>query len=92
MPPCIECTELWAVYTNLRFNYRIAMAAGAGRVSADDIHKLRDASELARQVFKEHKMTHDPKLRVSATEAPHAADRRHRQTTAILLPPAMDTS
>jgi hypothetical protein len=53
---------------------------------------LRDASELARRVFKEHKMTHDPNPRVSATEAPHAADRRHRQTTAILLPPATDTS
>jgi methionine aminopeptidase len=62
------------------------MAAGAGRVSADDINKLRDASELARRVFKEHKMMHDPKPRVSATEAARAAENRHRQTTAIPLP------
>jgi len=64
------------------------MAAGAGRVSDDNINKLRDASELARRVFKEHKMTHDPKPRGSATEAPHTADKRHSQITAILLPSA----
>ena len=92
MPPCIECTEVWAVYTNLRFKNRIAMAAGAGRVSADDINKLRDASELARRVFNEHKMTHDRKPRVGATEAPHAAENRNRQTTAIPLPSQWQTS
>ena len=86
MPPCIECTELWDVYANLRFKYRIAMAVGARRVSDNNINKLRDASELARRTFEEHKTTHDPKPRVSATD--HAADKRHRQTTAILLPPA----
>ena len=86
MPHCIECAELWDVYTNLRFKYRIAMAAGM--VSDEDINKLRDVSELARRTFEEHKMTHDPKLRVSATEAPYAAEKRHRQTAAILLPPA----
>jgi len=84
----MECTELWDVYTNLRFKYRIAMAVGARRVSDNNINKLRDASELARRTFDEHKMTHDPKPRVSATEATHAVDKRHRQTTAILLPPA----
>ena len=88
MPPCIECTELWAVYTNLRFKNRIAMAAEAGRVSADDINKLRDASELARRNFEEHKVTHNPASRVIVTEAPRAADIRPSQTTAILLPPA----
>ena len=88
MPPCIECTALWDDYTNLRFKYRIAMAAGAGRVPADDINKLCDASELARRVFQEHKMTHDPKPRVVQSKLPNAADERHRPTTAILLPSA----
>jgi hypothetical protein len=68
------------------------MAARAGRVSDDDINKLCDASELARRTFEEHKMTHALKPRISATEAPHAEDKRHRQTTAILLPPATDNS
>ena len=88
MPPCIECAKLWDDYTNLRFKYRIAMAVGAGRVFDDDINKLCDASELARRVFEEHKLTHEPKPRAGATEAPDAADKRNRQTTAILLPSA----
>ena len=92
MLPCIECNELWDVYTNLRFKYRIAMGARAGRVSDDDINKLCDASELAKRTFEEHKMIHDLKPRISAIEARHADDKRHRQTTAILLPPARDTS
>jgi len=83
MPPCIECTELWDVYTNLRFKYRISKSVG--KVSDDDINTLRDASELARRTFEEHKVTHDPKTRVTVTEAPRAADIRHSQTTAILL-------
>jgi hypothetical protein len=49
---------------------------------------LCEASELARRTFEEHKVTHDSKPRVSVTEAPRAADMRHSQTTAILLPPA----
>ena len=83
MPPCIECTELWDVYTNLRFKYRISKSLG--KVSDDDINTLCDASELARRTFEEHKVTHEAKPRL--TEAPRAAD-RHSQTTAILLPPA----
>jgi hypothetical protein len=86
MPPCIHCTELWDVYTNLRFKYRIAVAVG--KVSVDDINALCDASELARRNFEEHKVTHNPAPRVIVTEAPRAADIRPSQTTAILLPPA----
>jgi len=89
MPPCIECTQLWNLYTNLRIKYRIAIAAPAGRIADDYLDKLRVASELAQKNFQEHELTHCSKPRVTKTEAvPRAPEMRDRQNGAILLPAA----
>ena len=87
MPPCIECTQLWNLYTNLRLKYRIALAALAGRIADDDLKKLRDAGEVAQRTLKEHEVTHAARHQVIATEASLAADMRDNRTRAILLPP-----
>jgi len=88
MPPCIECTQLWNLYTNLMLKYRIALGASAGRISADDLNELRYAGEVAQRTFKEHELTHAAGHQVTTTETPRAADKRDNRTRAIPLPPA----
>jgi hypothetical protein len=89
MFPCIECTQLWNVYTNLRIKYRMAIAAPAGRIADDYLDKLRAASELAQNAFQEHELGHHSKPRVTETKTPPPApEKRDRQNGAILLPAA----
>jgi len=87
MPPCIECAQLWNLYTNLTLKYRIALGSPAGRIAADDLNELRYASEVAQRTFKEHELTHTARTQVTATEAPRAADMRDNRVRAIPLPP-----
>src|SRR5438034_6532928 len=67
MPRCIECTELWDIYTTLSLKYREALAAARQR--SNDLERMRDASELAGRTLREHELTHGMKGPVTETAA-----------------------
>ena len=87
----MECTRLWNAYTNSRLKYRIAVADAARSSTADNLDKLRDASEHARRTLEDHERAHDPKRQVAETRAPAPAAVAvavgQRARGVILLPP-----